>query len=82
VLNARAVPDPVRRFEIVERRADPADGQPGFREFLADPALSGTATEEELTFLRELPFRRRKPTALYYYRALQSLRDPVHFRAG
>jgi hypothetical protein len=27
-----------------------------------------------------LRFTRRRPTALYYYRALQSLRDPLHFR--
>jgi hypothetical protein len=69
------------RRAVMERDPESVDEQPGFREFLANPALSGTATEEELDFLRKLPFRRRFPTALYYYRELQSLRDPVHFRA-
>jgi hypothetical protein len=32
--------------------------------------------------LRKLRFKDRQPTALYYYRELQSLRDPLHFRAG
>jgi transcriptional regulator with XRE-family HTH domain len=82
VLDHRAVADPVRRFEMVERDPESVDEQPGFREFLANPALSSTATAEELAFLKKLPFRRKQPTALYYYRELQSLRDPVHFRAG
>jgi transcriptional regulator with XRE-family HTH domain len=82
VLDRRAAIEPVRRFEIVEREPDTVDEQPGFREFLRNPALSGTATEEEMTFLRRLPIRRKQPTALYYYRELQNLRDPVHFRAG
>lgn len=80
VLDHRAAVEPVRRFEMVEREPESADGQPGFREFLANPALSGTATKDELAFLRKLPFRRKQPTALYYYRELQNLRDPVHFR--
>jgi transcriptional regulator with XRE-family HTH domain len=81
VLNHRATTDPVRRFEFVER--DPAHEleEPGLRAFLDDPALSGTASEEELSFLRQLRFSKKRPTALYYYRELQSLRDPVHFRA-
>ena len=45
-----------------------------------DPSLSGDATEEEIQFLKKLQFRGRRPTALYYYRELQNLRDPVHFR--
>ena len=82
VLDHRATAEPVRRFEMVERDPESADEQPGFREFLANPTLSATATEEELAFLRKLPIRRKHPTALYYYRELQNLRDPVHFRAG
>jgi transcriptional regulator with XRE-family HTH domain len=81
VLDHRAADEPVRRFEIVERPSKPVADQPGFLQFLADPDLSGTATEEELEFLRKLPLRRKQPTALYFYRELQSLRDPVHFRA-
>jgi len=37
---------------------------------------------EELEFLRNLRFKRRRPTAVYYYRELQNLRDPLHFRDG
>jgi hypothetical protein len=43
--------------------------------------LSGGATEGEVAFLKRLRFDGRRPTPLYYYRELQSLRDPLHFRA-
>jgi transcriptional regulator with XRE-family HTH domain len=66
----------VRRFAFVER--DAAE-QPGLRKFLADRSLSGTATPQELAFLTGLRFQGRHPTALYYYRELQNLRDPLHF---
>jgi len=68
-----------KRFEYSER----LNGGPekGLAEFLRDPSLSGTATEEELAFLKSLRFKDRRPTALYYYRELQNLRDPLHFRA-
>jgi hypothetical protein len=36
-------------------------------------------TKEETEFLRRLRFAGRRPTALYYYRELQNLRDPLHF---
>jgi hypothetical protein len=42
--------------------------------------LSGTATKEEIELLRKLRFNGKRPTSLYYYRELQSLRDPLHFR--
>ena len=46
-----------------------------------DRSLSGTATVEEVEFLKRLRFRNgRQPTALYYYRELQNLRNPLHFR--
>lgn len=80
VLNRRIIAEPVRRFEFVEREPGrvPAD-EPGYRDFLEDDSLSGTATEEELAFLARLSFTDRRPRALYYYRALQNLRDPLHF---
>lgn len=82
VLDRRLTPRHVKRFEFV---ANQADGGPqeeeGLREFLADRSLSGDATEEEVEFLRGLKFGERRPTPLYYYRELQSLRDPLHFRA-
>ena len=68
----------VRRFEFVERDAEE---QPGLRRFLADPSLSGAATPYELEFLTGLRFQGRRPTALYYYRELQNLRDPLHFES-
>jgi len=81
VLNPRVVTEPVRRFEFVEA-TEPARAEPGLEEFLRDRSLSGGATAEELAFLKGLRFRfnGRRPTALYYYRELQSLRDPLHFR--
>jgi hypothetical protein len=68
-----------KRFEYGERLN--GGQEKGLVEFLRDPLLSGTATEEELAFLKSLQFKSRRPTALYYYRELQNLRDPLHFRA-
>jgi len=83
VLNADVVSGHVKRFEFVERDADQRSGDdPGLIEFLQDATLSGTATEEEIEFLKRLPFKGRRPTPLYYYRELQNLRDPLHFRAS
>jgi len=79
-LNQRMAAEPRRRFEFIERTA--TEEEPGFRDFLHDRTLSGSATGEELEFLKRLRFRHRRPTALYYYRELQGLRDPIHFRAG
>jgi len=82
VLNHSVVPGQARRFEFVEREAEqPVGEEPGLREFLQDPSLSGTATAEEGEFLKQLRFKHTRPTPLYYYRALQNLRDPLHFRS-
>jgi len=69
-----------KRFEYVERDETNGDREKGLMEFLRDPALSGTASADELAFLKGLRFKDRRPTAFYYYRELQSLRDPLHFR--
>lgn len=80
VLNRRIISEPVRRFEFIERESGTASvEEPGFTEFLAEPSLSGTATEEEIAFLARLKFTDRRPRPLYYYRELQNLRDPLHF---
>ena len=79
VLNRRLVPDAVKRVEFVEKEDEREVEQPGFQEFLRDPSMSGSATKEEIDFLRRLRFKRRRPSALYYYRELQNLRDPLHF---
>jgi hypothetical protein len=80
VLNPRVVTAHVRRFEFIERESGEVFvEEPGLREFLEDPTLSGTATEEEITFLKRLRFKGKRPTPLFYYRELQNLRDPLHF---
>jgi hypothetical protein len=81
ILNHRVATEHVRKFEFVERPHGPLE-EPGLREFLQDQSLSGTATGEELEYLKTLRFKNRRPTALYYYRELQSLRDPLHFRSS
>ncbi len=81
VLNRRVAPGHPKKFEFVEKEPQPAfDPEPGLAKFLQDASLSGDATEEEIVFLRSLRFKERRPTPLYYYRELQSLRDPLHFR--
>src|SRR5437762_12732931 len=83
VLNRRFASGHPKRFEFVEREpVPPVDEQPGFQAFLEDPSLKGDATAEEIAFLGKLRFARKRPTALYYYRELQNLRDPLHFDDG
>jgi transcriptional regulator with XRE-family HTH domain len=80
VLNPRVVSGHVKRFEFSERQSSEMFvEEPGLREFLEDPALSGSATEEELAFLKRVRFKGKRPTPLFYYRELQNLRDPLHF---
>ena len=81
VLNRRLAPGPPKKFGFVEREPEqPFDEEPGLKDFLRDPSLSGDATEEEIAFLKKLRFGRKRPTPLYYYRELQNLRDTLHFR--
>jgi len=81
VLNRRLATAHSKKLEFVEREPDqPVAEEPGLKEFLRDPSLSGDAAEQEIEFLRRLRFKGRRPTALYYYRELQNLRDPLHFR--
>jgi len=80
-LNPDIVPKSVRRFEFVEKEVSSAFEQPGLRQFLKDHSLSADATPEEIEFLRQLRFKPgQHPNPLYYYRELQNLRDPLHFR--
>jgi transcriptional regulator with XRE-family HTH domain len=81
VLNRRLAPGQPKKFEFVEREPDqPVEEGPGLEEFLRDPSLNSDASQEEIEFLKRLWFKGRRPTSLYYYRELQSLRDPLHFR--
>jgi hypothetical protein len=83
VLNRRLALGSLKRFEFVEKEPQrPIAIEPGLEEFLRDTSLSGDATEEEIEFLKMLRFTSRRPTSIYYYRELQSLRDPLHFRAS
>ena len=80
VLNRRVAPGQPKRFEFVEKEPEPTfEQEPGLTRFLRDASLSGSATEEEIEFLKKLRFKGKRPTPLYYYRELQSLRDPLHF---
>jgi transcriptional regulator with XRE-family HTH domain len=81
VLNRRLAPGDPTRFEFVEKAASPTELEPGLKEFLNNASLSGTAAKEEVDFLKKLRFNGKRPTALYYYRELQNLRDPLHFAA-
>jgi transcriptional regulator with XRE-family HTH domain len=81
VLNHSVVPGQAKRFAFVELDAEqPVSEEPGLLEFLQDPSLSGSATAEEVAFLKRLKLQGQRPTSLYYYRELQNLRDPHHFR--
>jgi transcriptional regulator with XRE-family HTH domain len=80
VLNRRLASGDQKRFEFVERGPYQPEVELGLKEFLEDSSLSGTATEEEIKFLENLRFDGKRPTPIYYYRELQNLRDPLHFR--
>lgn len=74
---------PVRVVHVEFTERDEVDQvEPGFQEFLEMPELRGDATPEELELLRNLRFRSRRPTAMFYYQELRNLRDPLHFREG
>ena len=81
VLNRRFSPGQSKRFEFVETEpTQPSGREPGLNAFLKDGSLSGNVTQEEIEFLERLRFKGRRPTPLYYYREMQNLRDPLHFR--
>ena len=81
VLNRRLADTAVRRLEFVEREADETpEEEPGLQEFLGNSSMRSNASDEEIAFLRRLKFTGKRPTALYYYRELQNLRDPLNFR--
>jgi len=79
VLNRRLTSAYLRKVDYVESDG-PREEEPGLKEFLQNAAMSGDLSQEETTFLRDLKFKKARPTALYYYRELQNLRDPLNFR--
>jgi len=81
VLNRRVAPGRAKKFVFVEEPSETAGAEaPGLKEFFQDPSLSAGTSGEEIAFLKSLRFRGRHPTPLFYYRELQNLRDPLHFR--
>jgi transcriptional regulator with XRE-family HTH domain len=83
VLNHRVASGRRRKFEYVEREPEPPSREePGLIAFLQDASLRGDATADEIEFLKRLRFNGKRPTALYYYREIQNLRDPLHFHAS
>jgi hypothetical protein len=80
LLNHRLAPGGPKRLEFVEQAPSQCFAmEPGLEQFLKDKSLSGDATDVEIEFLTALRFQARRPAALYYYRELQNLRDPLHF---
>ena len=80
LLNKRLASARMMRFQFLETGGlDGAAAELGLREFLRNPGMSGDASDEEIDFLKSLKFRHQRPSALYYYRELQNLRDPLHF---
>jgi transcriptional regulator with XRE-family HTH domain len=81
-LNNRLASPRTLQFRFMETSVLPAaEEELGLQEFLHNPEMSGDASDAEIGFLKSLKFPRMRPTALYYYRELQSLRDPLHFPA-
>ena len=80
VLNRRLASAHLKKLEFVEKEVDGTlQEESGLKDFLKNSAMSGDASAEEIEFLKALRFNGARPTALYYYRELQNLRDPLSF---
>ena len=80
VLNQRLIPGHAKKIAFVETEFAQPEEEAALKEFLHYQSASGDATAEEIEFLKKLRFNGKHPTPLYYYRELQNLRDPLHFR--
>ncbi len=80
VLNRRVAPGHVKKFAFVEQPQGAGEDERGLKEFLQEASLSAGTTAEEIDFFKALRLSGRHPTPLFYYRELQTLRDPLHFR--
>jgi len=80
LLSFRQGEERLKRFAFVEIESERLVEEPGLKDFLRDPSLCNNITEEEVKFLKRLKFHEKRPNAFYYYRELQNLRDPLHFR--
>ncbi len=83
VLLIRLISGATRRFVFHEEAKEkPIANHAGLRAFLRDAVLSAGTTVEEIAILRSLRIpKERRPTALFYYRILQNLRDPLNFKS-
>ncbi len=73
----------LKRFAFVEIEPESeVEIEPGLRDFLRDRSLCSDITDEEVKFLKKFRLIEKRPNALYYYRELQNLRDPLHFRTN
>lgn len=79
VLNRRLASESRLRLEFVEQGQSQPRKEPGFTAFLRDRSLSAGVSPEEIAFLGQLQFQGKRPNALYFYREMQNLRDPLHF---
>ena len=80
VLNRRLTRSHIKRLEFRETEPEvSSEVEPGLKEFLNDTKLSAGITEHEIAFLKSLSLDGKRPAALYYYRELQNLRDPLNF---
>jgi len=80
VLNRRIASGDPRRFEFVETGPPQPEVEPGSQNSLRI-VPSADCHEGRNRASKKLRFNGKRPTAIYYYRELQSLRDPLHFRA-
>ena len=81
VLNRSLVANPHRTFTFEEStQTEDSGDDSGLTDFLNDPRLNDGLTEEEVRLLRQQRLGGKRPNKLYYYRLLQNLRDPLHFR--
>lgn len=82
-LNERLVPGDAKAFSFVEKGASFAGGdESALSRFVQDSTLCGDISTEEIEFLRRLSVAGKQPNSLFYYRALQLYRDPVHFEGS
>jgi transcriptional regulator with XRE-family HTH domain len=82
VLTVQLTPGSTREFRFQEAvKPERSTAEPGLRAFLRDATLSSGATQSEVEFLRGIRFAdTQHPTAIFYYRTLQNLRDPLNFK--
>jgi len=79
VLEVRLTTGTTRTFVFGEDvKQKTTDDPAGLRAFLRDERLSSGVTAEEMQILRRLRIPSAKAT--FYYRILQSLRDPLNFK--